>query len=70
MALVDANEIQALIDRLQSLKKRHVELIDEQIELSHRLAETVAQNEQARAYLAVEQDRWKREHDKSRRAGG
>jgi hypothetical protein len=40
---VDAAEIQNLIDRLESLKRRQAELIDEQLELTRLVAEVVSE---------------------------
>ena len=70
---MDKSEIQVLIDRLAALKKRHAKLSADQLALTLLIAESAAQNEQAREYLVIEHDRLKRdeEHRKqSRRSGG
>jgi hypothetical protein len=63
---VDAREIQDLIDRLESLKKRQVNLLDEQIALTKKVAEAVSQNDEARVYQAGQRDRTSRDRDSDR----
>jgi hypothetical protein len=70
---MDTTEIQILIDRLEALKRRHAELIDEQIELTKKVAESVVRNEQSREYLAIELDVAQRDREtrkQARRSGG
>jgi hypothetical protein len=65
---MDAKEIQDLIDRLEALKKRHVELIDEQIRLTKKIAEGVSQNDQARDFQAGQRDRATRDQEARKQA--
>ena len=65
---MDTTEIQILIDRLEALKRRHAELIDEQIALTKKVAESVAQNEQSREYLAIELDVAQRDRETRKQA--
>jgi hypothetical protein len=64
---MDKSEIQAIIDRLEVLKKRHIELIDEQLALTRKIAESAKESSQAREYLATEGNRAKRGRERRKR---
>lgn len=63
---MDAKEIQDLIDRLEALKKRHVELIDEQIKLTKKVSEGISQNDQAHDFRAGQRDQTQRNQEERR----
>ena len=64
---MDAKEIQDLIDRLETLKKRQIELINEEIELTKKVAEAITQNDQAREFQAGQRARASKDQEARRR---
>ena len=68
MASMDAQEIQDMIDRLESLKRRQADLIDEQIALTKKVAEAVLQNDQAREFRAGKRDETRKDQEERRQA--
>jgi hypothetical protein len=65
---MDASELQDMINRLESLKRRQADLIEEQIELTKKVAEAVTQNDQARDFQAGQRKQTARDRDGDRQA--